>query len=247
MPPDPATQALLRSYEASVASMRGMATNSVSYPERESFLLELLHFAGWRLRDPTGLVDADPRRSQWRRAGRHGPESLPCGWDPLRARDALEPRHRPIRGDAMDEVNILDVDWRRLDEELDVIRWRTRRLLGIGYELERGGTARALARRHPRARAPDRKRLSARDCRPHRRLNPRRREGTSQRRRCSGCEAVAGDHLRRRPAGVVRGPRVSLDRCGDDRPVDEEEELSREGVGVGRRRPPAGQGPRGTR
>ena len=25
----------------------------------------------------------------------------------------------------MDEVNILDVDWRRLDEELDVIRWRT--------------------------------------------------------------------------------------------------------------------------
>ena len=36
----------------------------------------------------------------------------------------------------MDEVNILDVDWRRLDEELDVIRWRTRRLLRIGYELE---------------------------------------------------------------------------------------------------------------
>lgn len=33
----------------------------------------------------------------------------------------------------MDEVNIVEVDWRRLDEELDVIRWRTRRLLGIGY------------------------------------------------------------------------------------------------------------------
>ena len=49
MPPDPATQALLRSYEASGASMRGMATNSVSHPERESFLLELLHLAGWRL------------------------------------------------------------------------------------------------------------------------------------------------------------------------------------------------------
>ena len=26
-----------------------MVTNSVSYPERESFLLELLRFAGWRL------------------------------------------------------------------------------------------------------------------------------------------------------------------------------------------------------
>ena len=49
MPPEPATQAVLRSYEASVATMRGMATNSVSHPERESFLLELLHFAGWRL------------------------------------------------------------------------------------------------------------------------------------------------------------------------------------------------------
>ena len=36
----------------------------------------------------------------------------------------------------MDEVNILDVDWRRLGGELDVIRWRTRRLLRIGYELE---------------------------------------------------------------------------------------------------------------
>jgi len=29
--------------------MLGMATTSVSDPERESFLLELLHFAGWRL------------------------------------------------------------------------------------------------------------------------------------------------------------------------------------------------------
>ena len=49
MPPDPATQALLRLYEASVASMPGMATNSVSYRERESFMLDLLHLAGWRL------------------------------------------------------------------------------------------------------------------------------------------------------------------------------------------------------
>jgi hypothetical protein len=34
----------------------------------------------------------------------------------------------------MDELNIVEVDWRRLDDELDVVRWRTRRLLGIGYE-----------------------------------------------------------------------------------------------------------------
>jgi hypothetical protein len=34
----------------------------------------------------------------------------------------------------MDEVNIVDVDWRRLDDELDVIRWRTQRLRRIGYE-----------------------------------------------------------------------------------------------------------------
>ena len=36
----------------------------------------------------------------------------------------------------MDEVNIVEVDWRRLDEELDVVRWRVRRLLGIGFELD---------------------------------------------------------------------------------------------------------------
>lgn len=49
MQPDRATQPLLRSHEASVASMLAVATTSVSDPERESFLLELLHFAGWRL------------------------------------------------------------------------------------------------------------------------------------------------------------------------------------------------------
>ena len=36
----------------------------------------------------------------------------------------------------MDELNIVEVDWRRLDDELDVFRWRTQRLLGIGYEPE---------------------------------------------------------------------------------------------------------------
>ena len=49
MRPDPSTEAALRSPEASVATLLGMVTRSVSDPERESFLLELLHFAGWRL------------------------------------------------------------------------------------------------------------------------------------------------------------------------------------------------------
>ena len=35
----------------------------------------------------------------------------------------------------MDEVNILDAEWRQLDDELAIIRWRTQRLLRIGYEL----------------------------------------------------------------------------------------------------------------
>ena len=35
----------------------------------------------------------------------------------------------------MDEVNILDAEWRQLDAELEVIRWRTQRLLRIGYEI----------------------------------------------------------------------------------------------------------------
>ena len=34
----------------------------------------------------------------------------------------------------MDELNIVEVDWRRLDDELHVFRWRTRCLLGLGYE-----------------------------------------------------------------------------------------------------------------
>ena len=49
MQPDPATQPVLRLHEAPVAKLRRMATTSVSDPERESFLLELLRFAGWRL------------------------------------------------------------------------------------------------------------------------------------------------------------------------------------------------------
>jgi hypothetical protein len=36
----------------------------------------------------------------------------------------------------MDELNIVEVDWRRLDDELHVFRWRTQRLLRIGYEPE---------------------------------------------------------------------------------------------------------------
>jgi hypothetical protein len=36
----------------------------------------------------------------------------------------------------MDDVNIVAVDSHRLDDELDVLRWRTQRLLRIGYEAE---------------------------------------------------------------------------------------------------------------
>ena len=42
-------QAPLRSHTASQASIRAVPTNFISYSERESFLLELLHFAGWQL------------------------------------------------------------------------------------------------------------------------------------------------------------------------------------------------------
>ena len=49
MQPDPGTQRVLRSHKAPTATMRRMTTSSVSDPQRESFLLELLHFAGWRL------------------------------------------------------------------------------------------------------------------------------------------------------------------------------------------------------
>jgi hypothetical protein len=34
----------------------------------------------------------------------------------------------------MDEVEILASEWRRLDDELEVTRWRTERLLRLGYE-----------------------------------------------------------------------------------------------------------------
>ena len=58
------------------------------------------------------------------------------------------------------EVNVLDGDWRRLDEELDVIRWRTRRLLRIGYELDE---AARLA--HSRVDIHDLEHLIANGCR----------------------------------------------------------------------------------
>jgi hypothetical protein len=34
----------------------------------------------------------------------------------------------------VDESEILASEWRRLDEELEVTRWRTERLLMLGYE-----------------------------------------------------------------------------------------------------------------
>jgi hypothetical protein len=33
----------------------------------------------------------------------------------------------------VDEVEILASEWRRLDDELEVTRWRTERLLKLGY------------------------------------------------------------------------------------------------------------------
>jgi hypothetical protein len=34
----------------------------------------------------------------------------------------------------VDEVEIIASEWRRLDDELEVTRWRTERLLRLGYE-----------------------------------------------------------------------------------------------------------------
>ena len=35
----------------------------------------------------------------------------------------------------MDELDILDSEWRRLDDDLTVQRWRIERLAALGYEL----------------------------------------------------------------------------------------------------------------
>ena len=35
----------------------------------------------------------------------------------------------------MDELDTLAGEWRRLDDDLTVLRWRTERLLALGYEL----------------------------------------------------------------------------------------------------------------
>ena len=35
----------------------------------------------------------------------------------------------------MDELD-LDSEWRRLDHDLTVLRWRTQRLVALGYELQ---------------------------------------------------------------------------------------------------------------
>jgi hypothetical protein len=33
------------------------------------------------------------------------------------------------------ELDSLDSEWRRLDDDLSVLRWRTERLIALGYEL----------------------------------------------------------------------------------------------------------------
>ena len=35
----------------------------------------------------------------------------------------------------MDELDTLAGEWRRFDDDLTVLRWRTERLLALGYEL----------------------------------------------------------------------------------------------------------------
>jgi hypothetical protein len=35
----------------------------------------------------------------------------------------------------MDTSNTLDSEWRRLDDDLTLVAWRTERLLALGYEL----------------------------------------------------------------------------------------------------------------
>jgi hypothetical protein len=37
----------------------------------------------------------------------------------------------------MDELDTNEIDWRRLDDDLTVLRWRRERLLALGYELSR--------------------------------------------------------------------------------------------------------------
>jgi hypothetical protein len=36
----------------------------------------------------------------------------------------------------VDELDTLDGEWRRLDDDLTVLRWRTERLVALGYELQ---------------------------------------------------------------------------------------------------------------
>jgi len=35
----------------------------------------------------------------------------------------------------VDELNTLDSEWRSLDDDLTVLRWRTERLVALGYDL----------------------------------------------------------------------------------------------------------------
>ena len=35
----------------------------------------------------------------------------------------------------MDELDTLASEWRRLDDDLTVVRWRTERLIALGYDL----------------------------------------------------------------------------------------------------------------
>jgi hypothetical protein len=44
----------------------------------------------------------------------------------------------------VDELDARSIEWRELDDDLQIMRWRTQRLLALGYEL-REATSLALA------------------------------------------------------------------------------------------------------
>jgi hypothetical protein len=70
----------------------------------------------------------------------------------------------------VDELDTRGSAWRQLDEELQIMRWRTERLLALGYRLREAAFLALAEVDIPRARTADRERLPARDGSPDRRL-----------------------------------------------------------------------------
>jgi hypothetical protein len=49
----------------------------------------------------------------------------------------------------VDGLNLRETEWLGLDDDLQLARWRTDRLLALGYEPPEAATARGLVGRHP--------------------------------------------------------------------------------------------------